>query len=104
MATITVGGNTYKLVDEYTWREMSTLKRVGGVLPKHLAAALDDGDPDVVVALALISIQRVNPDFTADDLYALPMDGGILIEAEPEDVAVPLDAPVDAATVETASA
>jgi len=82
---ITLGtGNVkrYPLPDEFTYGEMRTLKAVTGMLPIQFDDALTGGDAETVMALAIISANRVGDELDMDTLDALPYGAVMIVEGE----------------------
>ena len=70
----------------FTNRELHIIKKESGVRAGELGAALEAGDNDLIVALALIALQR-NGKMTsssAESLWDLPA-GRIILDASDED-------------------
>lgn len=83
----------YPLPESFTYRELQTFKTVAGLRPADLEDALFSGDPDVVIALAMICAKRAGHPFTEDDLLDLDV-GAIAIEGDQD----PTEAGEDAAS------
>jgi hypothetical protein len=86
-----IDGTFYPAASSFTLGEARTLKRVGGVMLDELEAALEAGDPDALVAVVLITMQRVDPSVTVEQVEALDVSvlGGASEEA-------PADPPAEA--------
>ena len=80
----------YAVPDSFTYRELQTFKTVAGVRPTEMEDALFSGDPDVIVALAMVCARRAGHNITEDMLLDLEV-GGIRIEGD-EDEADPTSA------------
>jgi glutathione S-transferase len=61
----------YAVPESFTYRELQTIKNVTGLRPAEFEDALESGDPDIVIALAVICAQRAGHAITADDLMDL---------------------------------
>lgn len=68
----------------FTNRELHTIKRVAGVRAGELSDALAAGDTDMIVALAVVALQR-HGKHVDEDLLWDGHAGSILYEGEPED-------------------
>ncbi len=71
MAHLDISGVKYPIPEEFTYGELSLIKRVAGVRVKELGAALEAGDTDVIVALAMIVLKRAGIDANESKLMAL---------------------------------
>ncbi len=49
---------TFEVPEEFTLREMKTIKNISGLLPGQIEEALENGDTSIVAALVVV-IQRV---------------------------------------------
>lgn len=49
---------TFAVPEEFTLREMRSIKTLTGLLPGQIEEALDQGDLDIVLALVIISAAR----------------------------------------------
>lgn len=97
----------YPVPDNFTYRELQTIKTVTGLRPAEFEEALGAGDPDIVIALAMICAKRAGHNMAADDLFDLEI-GGITIEGDDEedpttagdnaDDATPATTPADGGT------
>lgn len=74
----------YPVPESFTYRELQTIKTVTGLRPAEFEDALNSGDPDIVIALAVICAQRAGHNMTADDLMDLEV-GAITVEGDDED-------------------
>lgn len=71
---------TFEVPEEFTLREMKTIKNVSGLLPGQIEDALDQGDTGVVTALVVVAAQRSGKnlteemvlDWTLSDIEFLP--------------------------------
>lgn len=79
---------SYPLDLVFTHRDFSTIKRVSGVRANEVMDALNAGDLDIVVALAMIALQRAVVPFHEHDLWDAPA-GSITLEIEEEEDADP---------------
>lgn len=57
---------TFEVPEEFTLREMKTIKNVSGLLPGQIEEALDQGDTGVVTALVVVAAQRSGKKLTED--------------------------------------
>ena len=57
---------TFEVPEEFTLREMKTIKNVSGLLPGQIEDALDQGDTGVVTALVVVAAQRSGKNLTED--------------------------------------
>jgi hypothetical protein len=71
----------YPVPDGFTYRELQTIKTVTGLRPAEFEDALNSGDPDIVIALAVICAKRAGHNMTADDLMDLEV-GAITVEGD----------------------
>lgn len=74
----------YPVPDSFTYRELQTIKTVTGLRPAEFEDALNSGDPDIVIALAVICAKRAGHSMTADDLMDLEV-GAITVEGDDEE-------------------
>lgn len=74
----------YPVPDSFTYRELQTFKTVAGVRPIEMEDALTSGDPDVVIALAMVCAKRAGHTFTDEMLLDLEV-GAITLEGDAED-------------------
>lgn len=90
----------YAVPESFTYRELQTIKTVTGLRPAEFEDALNSGDPDIVIALAVICAQRAGHNITADDLMDLEV-GAITVEGDDADPtpAASVDDAVEAATI-----
>ena len=71
---------TFEVPEEFTLREMKTIKNVSGLLPGQIEEALDQGDTGIVTALVVVAANRSGKkltedmvlDWTLSDLEFLP--------------------------------
>ncbi len=63
----------YPLPDSWTYREMQTIKRIAGLTPVKVMEALGEGDPDAIMALAVVIANRAGHNLTENDLLDLDM-------------------------------
>ena len=57
---------TFEVPEEFTLREMKTIKNVSGLLPGQIEEALEQGDTGVVTALVVVAAQRSGKRLTED--------------------------------------
>ena len=57
---------TFEVPEEFTLREMKTIKNVSGLLPGQIEEALEQGDTGVVTALVVVAAQRTGKRLTED--------------------------------------
>lgn len=55
---------TFAVPEEFTLREMRSIKTLTGLLPGQIEEALDQGDLDIVLALVIISAARAGNTLT----------------------------------------
>lgn len=73
---------TFEVPEEFTLREMRTIKEVSGLLPGQIEAALDQGDTGIIIALVVVAAHRSGKvvseeqilDWKLSDLEFLPAD------------------------------
>jgi hypothetical protein len=71
---------TFEVPEEFTLREMKTIKNVSGLLPGQIEEALEQGDTGVVTALVVVAAHRSGKrlteemvlDWTLSDIEFLP--------------------------------
>ena len=84
------GERRYPMPQSFTYREMGTIKRITGLRAGELEDALNAGDVDVIVALAVIAGTRAGDTVSPEDFEDLEF-GAIAIadddERPTEDVA-----------------
>lgn len=84
-----VGDDVYMFpsFDTLSYREATRIKKETGLVMGKFFAALEDGDPDALLAIALIAKLRDNPRYKVDELYDLKLSDIEIIapEAEPEE-------------------
>lgn len=73
----------YPVPESFTYRELQTIKTVTGLRPVEFEDALNSGDPDIVIALAVICAKRAGHNITAEDLMDLEV-GAITVEGDDE--------------------
>lgn len=83
---------TYPLDLVFTHRDFSLIKRVAGVRANEVMDALNAGDLDIVVAVAMIALRRSTVPFHEDDLWDAPA-GSITLEIEEDDAVPPAQEP-----------
>lgn len=90
----------YPLPDTFTYREQQTIKIHTGLRPIEYEDALNSGDPDIVIALAVICAARAGHNITYDQLLDLEI-GAITAEGDDADPtpAASVDDAVEAATI-----
>lgn len=74
----------YPVPESFTYRELQTIKQVTGLRPAEFEDALSSGDPDIVVALAVVCANRAGHRITEDDILDLEV-GGITVEGDEDD-------------------
>lgn len=87
----------YPVPDSFTYRELHTIKTVTGLRPADFEDALTSGDPDMVIALAVICAKRAGHNITQDDLLDLEV-GGITVEGDEEENPTTADAAAEVVT------
>lgn len=75
----------YPLPDSWTYRELQTIKRISGLNPARVLDALEEGDPDAVIALAVVTAQRAGHNITEHDLMDLDSDA-VVFDADEDEV------------------
>jgi hypothetical protein len=60
--------------DTLSYREARRIKKETGLVMGQFFTALEQGDPDALLAVALIAKLRDNPAFKVEDLYDLQLD------------------------------
>lgn len=66
-----VGGRRYEMPASLTLGEARAIKRMTGLRPLEIEGALAVGDPDVLVALLLVVMRRVDASVTEESLDRL---------------------------------
>lgn len=64
---------------DFTNRELHTIKKVAGVTAGEIQEAFERGDNDMVVALAVIALERTGEKVNVDAIWDAPA-GGITVE------------------------
>jgi len=57
---------TFEVPEEFTLREMKTIKNVSGLLPGQIEDALEQGDTGVVTALVVVAANRAGKNLTEE--------------------------------------
>ena len=57
---------TFAVPEEFTLREMRSIKTLTGLLPGQIEEAIDQGDQDIVLALIIISAARAGNKLTEE--------------------------------------
>lgn len=57
---------TFEVPEEFTLREMKTIKNISGLLPGEIEEALENGDTSIVAALVVVSANRSGKRLTED--------------------------------------
>ena len=57
---------TFDVPEEFTLREMKTIKNVSGLLPGQIEEALEQGDTGVVTALVVVAANRSGKKLTEE--------------------------------------
>lgn len=86
----------YDVPPELTLRELHTIKRISGLRPNEFGEAFDKGDTDIVLALALIGLERAGHIVNEDMLWD-SQTGRIRIDFSVDDDAGPPPKTGDAA-------
>ena len=86
----------YPIPESFTYRELQTIKTVTGLRPGDFEEALTSGDPDIVIALAVICSSRAGHKITPEMLLDLEI-GAIGVEDDDEN---PTTAAIEAANNE----
>lgn len=81
-----VGENEYPFpsFDTLSYREATRIKKETGLVMGQFFAALESGDPDALLAVALIAKLRDYPKFNVDELYDLQLSDIEIIVPEIE--------------------
>lgn len=93
------GERRYPMPQSFTYREMGVIKRITGLRAGELEDALNAGDVDVIVALAVIAGTRAGDTVTPDDFEDLEFGAIAIADSEDdqdrptEDVAGAAEAP-----------
>lgn len=74
----------YPIPESFTYRELQTIKTVTGLRPGDFENALTSGDPDIVIALAVICSGRAGHKITPDMLLDLEV-GAISVDDDEEE-------------------
>ena len=82
----------YELDLVFTHRDFSLIKRIAGVRANEVMDALNAGDLDIVVAVAMIALRRATVPFHENDLWDAPA-GSITLDVEDEDADPPAPEP-----------
>lgn len=94
---IRIDGREYPFpsFDSLSYREARRIKKETGLVIGQFFNALEQGDPDALIAIALIAKLRDNPAFKVDDIYDLTLDEIEIVTppAPAEDMASPLGVP-----------
>jgi hypothetical protein len=77
VAIIEIDGVSYETPQKYSYKDLSTIKRIAGVRGAEVSAALDAGDADVIIAIAVIVLERAGLTPDIEKLYAL--DAGAIV-------------------------
>ena len=73
----------YPIPETFTYRELGTIKTVTGLRPGDFEDALNSGDPDIVIALAIVCANRAGHKISRNDLMDLEV-GAITVEGDDE--------------------
>lgn len=84
----------YPVPESFTYRELNTIKQITGCRPAELEDALSSGDPDIVIALAVVCAKRAGHNIKADDLFDLEV-GAITLEGDEVDESDPTSGVTD---------
>lgn len=84
MATIEVQGVSYPVPESFTYKELSKIKEIAGVRAGEFAEAMAAGDVDVIVALAVIVMERAGLKPDVDKLYEMDADQISAEDDQPE--------------------
>jgi hypothetical protein len=91
---IVVQGEAYAFPDQLTGREFGLVKQVTGLRAGEVEEALDAGDVELVLVLAVIAMRRAGKEVDVEDLLDLPVGEGTIEIRDEEDEEIP---PADAA-------
>lgn len=78
------GAKRYPLPESVTHRESKRIKSVTGLRMGEIAEGLETGDPDVLIAFAVVSAERQGERLDVEALYDLEL-GTIRLEGDDED-------------------
>lgn len=75
--------DAYEVPEAFTYREIKTMRQITGLEPAQFEAAVDQGNADLAIALAVVSSARAGKPVEAEQLYDLPF-GAIMVEEDEE--------------------
>jgi len=78
------GEQRFEVPDGFTYREMRQMRQITGLNPADLEEALQEGNGDLAVALAVISASRAGVQLDPEELYDLEF-GAITAEGDEPD-------------------
>ena len=78
---------TYEMSDDIGWtnRELHIIKRISGVRAGEIVEALQAGDNDVIVAIAVIAVRQSGKDWQAFETVVWESESGSIIVPDKED-------------------
>lgn len=97
MAHFEFAGRTYPLVTSYTFEEARTIKRITGMTLAEVDSsfASDGTDPDCIFALFLVSVQRMDPARSENEISKVKMEDVRLVVEEDTSDSPPTEAAGD---------
>lgn len=103
--TVKIGESKYEIVPVHkmNWPELRALKRLAGMPPNDVGAAMSGLDPDAWFAILYVSIKRVSPALTEEKLEQMLVDHPlveIVATAEQIPAETPLPPPPASPSVE----
>lgn len=75
--------DTFEVPESYTYREIKTMRQITGLEPAQFEDAVEKGNADLAIALAVVSSSRAGKPLNPDALYDLPF-GAIMVEEDEE--------------------
>lgn len=73
--------DTFEVPESYTYREIKTMRQITGLEPAQFEDAVEKGNADLAIALAVVSSARAGRPVDPERLYDLPF-GAIMVEEE----------------------
>lgn len=89
---IVIQGEAYPFPDQLTGREFGLVKQATGLRAGEIEEALDAGDVELVLTLAVIAMRRAGKEVDVEDLLDLPVGEGTIEIRDEEDEELPPDA------------
>lgn len=78
------GEQRFEVPESFTYREMRQMRQITGLNPADLEEALQEGNGDLAVALAVISASRAGVELDPEELYDLDF-GAITAEGDDDE-------------------